>query len=158
LGPPKTEAGVPSDDRGSSPQALVRVPNIVDHMHWSEAGPIPGLVCGQISESADIHAWNDNFLCVDPSWAFAFVGVQYSSAGPIADKICTQLLEPSDPDTWDDNYLCFPADWNLVWSSAGPLPGHSCVQIFEHADPDTWDDNYLCTPIEYEDSCDPICN
>jgi hypothetical protein len=110
-------------------------------LYWSSAGPISGKYCTQISESADPHTWNDNYLCADVSYGF-----RWSSAGPISGMRCTQISESADPHTWNDNYLCVPNDsplW-LSWSSAGPISGKSCTQIIEAADPYSWRDNYLC--------------
>jgi hypothetical protein len=108
---------------------------------WNCAGPIPGMMCTQILETADPDTWSDNYFC-----AARDLGLRWSSAGPIAGMRCTQIVETADPHTWADNYLCVPAStpYVLVWSSAGPLPGMACVQWSEPADPHTWADNFLC--------------
>ena len=115
----------------------------VDHQApfaWSCAGPIDGMVCTQVRESADPHTWDDNYFCAESD-----LGMRWSSAGPIAGMLCTQIREPADPHTWDDNYLCLPVDtpYELTWHYAGPGDG-SCVRWSEPADPHTWNDNYLC--------------
>lgn len=110
---------------------------------WSFAGPISGMVCTQMNESADPHTWADNYLC-----ATRDIGLRWSSAGPVGGMKCTQIVESADPDTWNDNYLCLPQNTTvqLSWSSAGPIAGRSCVQVNEPAEPanHTWNDNYLC--------------
>lgn len=108
---------------------------------WSCNGPIGGMSCTQILETADPNTWNDNYFCSKSN-----IGMRWSSAGPIAGMRCTQILETADPDTWNDNYLCVPNDapFTLLWSSAGPLADRKCVQWIEGADPHTWNDNYLC--------------
>ena len=125
----------PFPDPIPQPQPL----NVIENLRWSTAGQIPGMFCVQISEGADPHTWDDNFLC-----SFIDLGLQWSSAGPIPGMSCTQIIEPADPHTWDDNYLCSNIDLGLNWSAASPIPGLDCLQIDEPADPDYWFDNFLC--------------
>ncbi|QSQ27925.1 hypothetical protein JY651_24815 [Pyxidicoccus parkwayensis] len=110
---------------------------------FSDHGPIPGMVCVAISESADPDSWDNNYLCSPQSRGFA-----WSSAGPIAGMRCTQINEGLEPasTTWTDNYLCVPNDspLRLTWSMGGPVFGKACVRFYEPADPYTWSDNYLC--------------
>lgn len=125
-------------------------------MRWSMAGPIAGQKCTQISEGADPHTWNDNFLCLPHNTPYK---LQWSSAGPVGGKECIQWLEGADPHTWNDNYLCadrlqgppmraarpaWPGDFK--WSSAGVPAGYSCARILELAEPaqHTWHDNFFC--------------
>jgi hypothetical protein len=109
---------------------------------WSCAGPLSGMECTQILETADPHGWADNYYCSTQP-----LGMRWSSAGPLPGMRCTQILEPTDPHTWADNYLCLPpnAPVELTWSYAGPVPGMSCVQWSEPSDPYSWSDNYLCS-------------
>jgi cytochrome c peroxidase len=113
-------------------------------LQFVSAGATPGLVCTQISESADpAGTWDDNFLCANRD-----IGLRWSSAGPIANMRCTQINEPAEPPstTWDDNFLCVPptSQIKLAWSYAGPLPEGTCIPWTETADPHTWLDNFLC--------------
>jgi len=144
------------------------------HLRWSSAGPIGGMSCVQLSEPADPHTWDDNFLCSEEEsprlWSSAGrsglrcthlsepsdphswennhlchdVDLQWSFAGPIDGMSCVQFREDADPHTWNDNYLCSETDWDLHWSHAGPIPGLQCVRINEPSDPDAWGDNFLC--------------
>lgn len=108
---------------------------------WNCAGPVAGMTCTQILETADPNTWHDNYFC-----ATTPLGMRWNSAGPIAGMECTQILETADPHTWDDNYLCLPpgGPYQLAWSSAGPLRGMQCIQWIEPSDPHTWNDNFLC--------------
>ena len=60
--------------------------------------------CTQITEPADPHTWNDNYLCVPPDAPVLF---HWSYAGPVPGLACVQWHEPADPHTWSDNYLCW---------------------------------------------------
>ncbi|RYG68530.1 matrixin family metalloprotease, partial [bacterium] len=110
---------------------------------WSSAGPIGGRFCTKISEGADPHTWQDNYLCSTTDY-----GIRWSSAGAIGGMRCTQITEGAEPPehTWNDNFLCVPnnSSLNFVWSSSGPIWGRACVQWDEGADPHTWQDNFLC--------------
>jgi hypothetical protein len=77
---------------------------------WSYSGRLGAYQCVQFLEAADPDSWNDNYLCVPPTWRERF---QWSSAGPIAGQRCIAVYEPSDPHTWNDNYLC--------WTEAPPV-------------------------------------
>lgn len=76
------------------------------NLRWSNAGPIAGARCTQISESAEPadHTWNDNFLCVADSCAYHFT---WSTAGRLPQQMCLPWSEPADPHTWADNFLCW---------------------------------------------------
>lgn len=108
---------------------------------WNCAGPIAGMQCTQIVESADPNTWNDNFFCAQTD-----IGLRWSSSAPVPGMRCTQILESADPHTWNDNWLCVPQDspYTFRWSSRTPIRGMQCVQWDEPADPHTWNDNYLC--------------
>ncbi|HEX5746101.1 MAG TPA: cytochrome c peroxidase [Archangium sp.] len=110
---------------------------------FSNHGPIPGMSCISVNESADPAGWADNYLCSPQSR-----GIVWSGAGPVAGMRCTAITEVYEPPetTWTDNYLCVPSDspLRLSWSMSGPLFGKSCVRFHEPADPHTWSDNYLC--------------
>jgi hypothetical protein len=130
-------------------------------MKWSAHGPIPGMRCTWILETAEpaAHGWRDNFLCLPQE---APVHFRWSMAGPLPGVECVQWLEPADRHTWRDNYLCVsrserdfppPPDGDcrrgtddFAWYCGGPLPWmKECVQITEPADPHTWEDNYFCS-------------
>lgn len=75
-------------------------------MRWSYAGPIDGMACTNVAESAEARAaeWSDNYLCLpmEQPWRFT-----WSSAGPIAGKTCVRWFEHSETSaTWMDNWLC----------------------------------------------------
>ena len=72
-------------------------------MRWSFHDPILGMKCTHITEPADRHTWNDNYLCLPNNSTLNF---QWSSEGPIAGLSCIQWHETADPDSWNDNYLC----------------------------------------------------
>ena len=118
-------------------------PSTIPEFAWSSAGPISGMECVQILETADPDTWNDNYFC-----SKEYEGIAWSSAGPISGMRCTQITEAAEPSshTWNDNYLCVVPESNLnfYWNSAGPIPNKNCVQWLETADPHTWNDNYLC--------------
>ncbi|MBZ4417082.1 cytochrome c peroxidase [Myxococcus sp. RHSTA-1-4] len=110
---------------------------------FSDHGPIPGMSCVSVNESADPAGWSDNYLCSPRP-----EGLAWSSAGPIAGMRCTQVSEAAEPPetTWNDNYVCVPTSstLNFTWSMAGPVAGKACVRFHEPADPQPWMDNYLC--------------
>ncbi|MFT3706242.1 MAG: D-alanyl-D-alanine carboxypeptidase family protein [Archangium sp.] len=117
-------------------------------MRWSYAGPIAGMDCANVAESAEFHpeAWADNFLCTPKQspWTFS-----WSSAGPIPGKSCVHWNEPTDPESWGDNFLCVDSvlsfsNADFTFSMAGPVAG-TCVNVNEPSDPDTWADNYFCS-------------
>ena len=68
-------------------------------------GPISGVKCTQIIESADPHGWDNNYLCVPNDAPYQFV---WSSALAIKGKKCLKWSEPAEywQHTWGDNYLC----------------------------------------------------
>ncbi len=126
------------DSRGSESPVIKSDFNL----SWSFSGPDSTQpFCWAISEDADPHTWNDNFLCADKD-----LKLRWSPAGPIEGLYCTKVDEPSDPHTWSDNYLCSELDLKLQWSYAGPIPGLKCLLVNEPSDPDAWTDNFLCHP------------
>jgi hypothetical protein len=75
-------------------------------MRWSYAGPIEGMRCTNVAESAEPLAsmWADNYLCVPET---SFVRFHWSSAGPIAGLACVRWFEHSEANaTWLDNWMC----------------------------------------------------
>lgn len=76
-------------------------------LQWSSAGPISGLTCTSMNETAadPSFTWADNYLCAPANYNFG-----WSTAGPIAGNRCTQIIETNEPGqyTWTDNYLCYP--------------------------------------------------
>ncbi|MBL8912201.1 MAG: M15 family metallopeptidase, partial [Archangium sp.] len=64
-------------------------------MRWSFAGPIEGMICTNVHESAESQPamWADNFLCIPEAAPFRFT---WSSAGPIAGKSCVRWFEHAD--------------------------------------------------------------
>ena len=75
-------------------------------MRWSFNSPIAGMICTNVSESAEPLAsiWADNYLCIPPEQPWRFT---WSSAGPIADKTCVRWFEHAEANpTWLDNWLC----------------------------------------------------
>jgi hypothetical protein len=75
-------------------------------MRWSHAGPLEGMRCTNVAESAEPLAsmWADNFLCVPET---SFVRFHWSSAGPIAGLPCVRWFEHSEASTtWLDNWMC----------------------------------------------------
>lgn len=113
-----------------------------EDLRWSIAGALDGKQhCTPITEPADPHTWNDNYLCSNVDY-----GLVWSNENAVAGMRCTPITEPSDPHTWHDNYLCVPqsSPLNFSWSNADPISGKNCIQLAEPSDPDTWDDNYLC--------------
>lgn len=121
-------------------------------LRWSNAGPIDGMRCTNVHESAEAHAtaWADNYLCAPRDAPLEF---SWSSAGPLAGKTCVQFNEPSDPHSWGDNFLCYTqrsrfSAAGLTFSSAGALEGLACTSVNEPADPNTWNDNFVCATPE----------
>ena len=51
---------------------------------WSYAGPINGMHCTRILETADPHTWKDNFLCHKTGPKYLPVGMRWHSAGIVA--------------------------------------------------------------------------
>uniref|UniRef100_A0A7M5UZL0 Cnidarian restricted protein n=1 Tax=Clytia hemisphaerica TaxID=252671 RepID=A0A7M5UZL0_9CNID len=115
---------------------------------WSFAGPIRGMHCTQILETADPHTWKDNYLCHKTGPKYLPVGMKWKSSGPIKNMRCTRIIEIADPHTWRDNFLCVPRNSPFLfeWSMAGPNAGKDCIQWKEPAEPAKhyWNDNYLC--------------
>ena len=75
-------------------------------MKWSFAGPIAGMACTNVSESAEslAAAWADNYLCVPKDQPVRFT---WSSAGQLPGKTCVRWFEFSETNpTWLDNWLC----------------------------------------------------
>lgn len=98
-------------------------------MLWSSAGPIAGMRCVNVNESADAEsaAWADNHLCVPTDSRYLFA---WSSAGPISGMDCVQWAEPSEAasEAWTDNFLCVTemevvpdTDAGAMNADAGPL-------------------------------------
>jgi hypothetical protein len=67
------------------------------------SGASAGMVCTQVNEPADPHAWRDNYSCAPRE-----LGLRWSYAGPIAGMNCVPFSEGADPNIWNDNHLCFP--------------------------------------------------
>ncbi|MDP2271417.1 MAG: M15 family metallopeptidase [Archangium sp.] len=89
-------------------------------MQWSYAGPIAGMDCTNVAESAESQAaaWADNFLCLPAGQPWRFT---WSSAGPIAGKTCVRWFEHSDTSaTWMDNWLCI--EERTVGTPVAPAP------------------------------------
>ncbi|MGV3621820.1 MAG: N-acetylmuramoyl-L-alanine amidase [Archangium sp.] len=75
-------------------------------MQWSFTGPISGLECANVAESAESQAanWADNFLCVTPESRVRF---HWSSAGPVSGLPCVRWFDHAETSaTWLDNWLC----------------------------------------------------
>lgn len=73
---------------------------------WSSAGPVAGMRCTNVSESAehDPAIWADNFLCLPETSPYQ---LEWSTAGKIAGKSCVRWFEAADVGgSWADNYLC----------------------------------------------------
>ncbi len=76
-------------------------------MRWSFAGPIAGMNCTNVAESAEALAsiWADNYLCVPPS---APVRLTWSSAGQVPGLSCVRWFDHAERNpTWLDNWMCF---------------------------------------------------
>lgn len=124
-------------------------------LRWSYAGPIAGMDCTGVHESAEPLAsvWADNFLCVPKQ---SPLELSWSSAGPIAGKTCVHFNETLDlGNSWNDNHLCYAqatrfSSGDLTFSSAGPVAGLACVSVDEPSDPNTWVDNVLCSAPELD--------
>lgn len=122
-------------------------------MRWSHAGPIAGMDCANVAESAESNAaiWADNFMCAPKQspWKFS-----WSSAGPIAGRNCVHFNEPADPNSWQDNYLCTEnvgtfSNGGFTFTTAGAGGRANCVNVNEPSDPDTWNDNFFCSPSDF---------
>jgi len=82
-------------------------------MRWSYAGPIRGMRCIQVNESAEPakHAWRDNYLCLPRTsklqirWTTSFAGKRILNRQGF--KRCVRMLEVADPHTWNDNFICY---------------------------------------------------
>jgi hypothetical protein len=91
-------------------------------MRWSYAGPIDGMACTNVAESAEAQAamWADNFLCVPEA---APVRFKWSSAGPIAGLDCVRWYDHAETSaTWIDNWLCVEPHATLSMPPAPPPP------------------------------------
>lgn len=118
-------------------------------VRWSVTGPIAGMTCVNVTESAEAHAavWSDNHLCVPNDAAYQ---LRWSSAGPIAGWSCVHWNEPADPHSWSDNHLCatritrFSAG-DFTFSERDPVPEMHCVSVDEPSDPNGWADNHFCS-------------
>jgi hypothetical protein len=110
---------------------------------WSPAGPIAGMHCTKITESAEpaAHTWNDNYFC-----SSRYLAMRWSEKNAINGLRCTKITESADPHGWSDNYLCLPSNspWTFSWSGAGTITGKICTWWVEGRDPHTWNDNFLC--------------
>ncbi|MFT3706858.1 MAG: M23 family metallopeptidase [Archangium sp.] len=137
----------PSDPQTWNDNFFCSAPEWKLGMKWSFAGPLEGLDCTAVNESAEhvAAAWADNFLCVPKQAPFAFT---FNSAGPIAGQTCTRWFEWADrAGSWDDNHLCARevndfSEGPLTFSADGPNDGQTCVAI--EGDP-AWTDDFLCS-------------
>lgn len=119
---------------------------------FSTDGPVEGMRCAQLGESADTYAaaWADDYVCARDD---AYYELSWSAAGPIPGWSCVHFNEPADPGTWNDNYLCergvscFGAG-GFTFCAAGAPEGESCVNVDEPSDPNTWTDNFFCASEE----------
>ena len=84
-------------------------------IQFNEDGPISGMTCTQILETADPNTWDDNYLCVPNDSPLVFT---WSSNGANCngDGII-QILETADPHTWDDNFLCWSIDTGVTMNN-----------------------------------------
>lgn len=121
-------------------------------LRWSFAGPIEGMDCTGVHESAEPLAsvWADNFLCAPPQ---SPLGFSWHTAGPLAGQSCVRWFEWSDlGGSWGDNWLCTVpltdfSGGGLTFSSDGPNEGQACVAVEEPEDSHGWADNHLCTTL-----------
>ncbi len=75
-------------------------------MKWSASGPIAGMDCANVAESADAHAdaWKDDFLCTPKGAPWRFT---WSSAGRLDGKTCVRWFDHAETSsTWLDNWMC----------------------------------------------------
>jgi hypothetical protein len=139
--------------QGSKPTHLSMaegpLPRHFPFLHFSSAGPVPGMFCIAVDEPRDPDTWADNFLCSNFDYGFRW----FSTTPPPRDFGsppfgCTQIYEESEPAAhgWSDNWLCGGSMFiERTWSQGGPVGGmDGCVNFNEPSDPDTWQDNYLC--------------
>ena len=121
---------------------------------WSTAGPIDGMRCVNVAESAEdpaeAAAWADNYACVPSDAPFELL---WSSAGPVDGWQCVHWNEAGDPGSWHDNFLCSRAvsrfsAGGFTFSGNGTVAGMHCVSVDEPGDPDTWVDNFFCSTDE----------
>ena len=114
---------------------------------FSTPGPVDGMRCANLHESADAHAdsWDDNYFC-----SAADIGMLWSHVGALVGMNCTAVTASDDTetDTWTDNYLCLPTDapYDVLWSESGPVAGMDCVRWYEPAESEAQGrtDDYLC--------------
>ena len=114
---------------------------------FSTSGPVDGMRCANLHESADAHAdsWDDNYFC-----SAADIGMLWSHVGALVGMNCTAVTASDDTetDTWTDNYLCLPTDapYDVLWSESGPVAGMDCVRWYEPAESEAQGrtDDYLC--------------
>ena len=119
---------------------------------FSTPGPVDGMRCANLHESADAHAdsWADDYACVPED---STLDLAWSNAGPIDGYDCVRWNETADPGTWSDNYLCVrPAHCtsagDFTFCNDGPADGMACTAVNEPEDPDSWDDNYFCSAAD----------
>jgi MYXO-CTERM domain-containing protein len=118
-------------------------------LRWSIHGPVAGMRCVNVAESADSHAaaWADDYACIPSDAPFE---LRWSSAGPVDGWACVHFNETADRESWGDNYLCardvsrFSAG-GFTFSGSGAVEGMTCVSVDEPGDPHTWSDNYFCS-------------
>ena len=60
-----------------------RYPKWPSEFKWNSAGPVNGMTCVHIRESADPHTWNDNYFCHASAPGIQGVGMRWSSAGEL---------------------------------------------------------------------------
>jgi hypothetical protein len=73
---------------------------------WSYAGPVDGMDCTNVTESAeeDAAAWSDNYLCLPADSNYRLT---WSSAGPIDGQTCVRWFDHAEKSaTWLDNWMC----------------------------------------------------
>ena len=63
--------------------SVCRYPRWPQEFKWHSAGPISGMTCLRILETADPHTWHDNYFCHASTPGIQGVGMRWSSAGNI---------------------------------------------------------------------------
>lgn len=89
-------------------------------IRWSAAGPIEGMRCTNIAESAehDPAIWADNYLCLPEASPYVFA---WSTAGKLPGQECVRWYEGADlGGSWADNYLCYTRTDGATDDGSGP--------------------------------------
>ena len=75
-------------------------------LRFSASGPLDGMTCTQITESADAtpQFWANSWLCLPKGAPYS---LSWSSAGPLEHLQCVRWFDHSESATWLDNWLCF---------------------------------------------------